>query len=102
MQTFSYHQSLGSAKVEAVQQGPGSDVAVEKSCGAADLHQTQPQPQKRRLVPDEQRHRVAFLDASALQEDSRSFVAEFIGVLVGVGLIFKKDERLVRLRIHQI
>lgn len=100
--TFSRHQCVGSAAAEAVQQRLGSDVAIEKRGGAADLHQTQPQPQEHGLVAQEQRHRVALVNAAALQENSGSFVAEFIGVLVGERLILITKERLVRLRLHQL
>lgn len=102
MQTFSCHQSVRPAAAEAVQQGLGSDVVVEKRSRAADLHQTQPQPQEHRFVPEEHRDRVALLDASALQQHSGGLVAELIRFLEGVGLISKKDERLVRLRLHHI
>lgn len=100
--TFICHQSLGSAAMEAVQQRLGSDVVVEKRHGAADLQQPQPQKQEDGLISQEQRHLVALFNAAALQEDSGRLAAEFVGVPVGVVLIFEADEQLVRLRLDHL
>ena len=99
--TLGSHQGLGPAAAEAVQQAPGSDVVVEESNRTPDLHQTQPEPHKHRLIPEEQRGRVALLQ-SALQERSRSLVAELVRVPVGERLISEEEERLVRLQLHQV
>lgn len=100
--TFICHQRFGSAAAEAVQQRLGSDVVVEKSHGAADLQQPQPQKQKDGFISQEQRHRVALFNASTLLEDPGCLAAERICVPVGVGLISETDERLVRLHLHHL
>lgn len=100
--TFICDQSLGSAAAEAVQQRLGSDVAVEKRGGAADLQQSQPQKEEDGLISQQQRHHVALFDAAALQEDPGRLAAELICIPVGVGLIFETDERLVRLHVHHL
>lgn len=102
MQTFSCDQSPGPAAVEAVQQRFGSDVVVEKSSWTSELDQTQPQPQKHGLIPEEKRNSVTLFNKPSVQENSRSFVAEFISVPVGKSLISKEDERFVGLRLHHV
>lgn len=95
--TFCSHQSRGPAAAEAVQQRPGPDVVVEEGRGAAQLGQTQEQPQERGLVGEEQRHRVAFADAAALQERPGGLIAQLVRLLVREALVPVEHEGLVRL-----
>lgn len=100
--TFCCHQNRGPAAAEAVQQGPGPDVVVEEGRGAAQFGQTQEQPQERGLVGEEQRHRVAFTNAAALQERPGGLIAQLVRLLVREALVRVEHEGLVRLLPHEL
>lgn len=100
--TFCNHQGRGPAAAEAVQQGPGPDVVVEERRGAAQLGQTQEQPQERGIVGEEQRHRVALADAAALQERAGGLIAQLVRLPVREALVPEEHEGLVRLLPRQL
>lgn len=80
-----------------MQQRLAADVLVEEGHRRAQLGQGQPGEHEGGLVPHEKSHGVpSFVTRQRLQRVGR-FVADFVGVGVGVAFIFKNNEGSVRL-----
>lgn len=85
-----------------MQQGLGPDVGVEAGGGAAQLGQSEPQPQELGLVPHEQRHGVPGPEPRAPQQRLRGPVAQLIRLPVRERIILEEHEVFVRLSLNQL
>lgn len=85
-----------------MQQGLGPDVGVEAGGGAAQLGQSEPQPQELGLVPHEQRHGVPGPEPRAPQQRLRGPVAQLVRLPVRERIILEEHEVFVRLSLNQL
>ena len=90
-------EHLGPAAREAVQQSLGPDVGVEQRGRAAQLGQAQPGHHEPGLVPQEQRHRGARLQARVVLQGTGHLVTASVHLRVGVRIAFKVQEGLGRM-----
>lgn len=85
-----------------MQQGLGADVGVEERSGAAQFAESEPDPDEVRFVPEEQSHRVSFLQLGVMEQSSRRFTAQFVRLAVGVRATFKQQEHLLGMVLHRV
>lgn len=96
-QTWGSYQQSGPAAAEAVQQGPAADVLVEERHGGAQFGQSQPGEDEGGLIPHEESHGVPRPVPRQRLQRLGCFVADLVGVGVGVAFIFKNNEGFVRI-----
>ena len=98
--TSTSDQDLGFTAGETVQQGLGSDVAVQQRRRTSQLGQCEPEPNKVRLVAQEQSHCVPLLQLDVCGQSSGHPVAFLVCLAVSIGAFLEKQKLLVRLPRH--
>lgn len=98
MRTWRRYQHFGLAAVEAVQQGLGADVVIEKSHGRAQFSQSQPGKQEGGFIPHEECDGVSGSVTRVSLERVGYFVTPVLRAGVRVPFILKHNERLVWMR----
>lgn len=96
-QTWGRYQHCGLAAAETVQQRLAADVLVEESHGRAQLGQSQPRKHEGGLIPHEKSHRVPSVVPRQRLQSLGYFVADSVGVGVGVACVFKNNKGFVRM-----